>query len=68
MNLAQIRSIAKAHHINPGKLSITELIKSIQTQEGNFACFATATNGECDQKSCGWREACFESSKRGELS
>ena len=59
MKLEEIRSIAKSHSINPGKLSKTELIKSIQTDEGNFDCFATAYDGVCDQMNCIWREDCF---------
>ncbi|MDE2118958.1 MAG: SAP domain-containing protein [Betaproteobacteria bacterium] len=59
MKLEEIRSIAKSHKINPGKLSKTELIKFIQTDEGNFDCFATAYGGMCDQMNCLWREDCF---------
>lgn len=68
MKLEQIRSIAKSHSINPGKLSKTELVKSIQTKEGNFDCFATAYDGECDQVGCSWREDCFDAARRGEPS
>jgi len=68
MKLEQIRSIAKSHSINPGKLSKTQLIKSIQTGEGNFDCFATAYDGECDQTGCSWREDCFDAARRGEPS
>ena len=59
MKLEDIRTIAKSHSIKPGHLSKTELIKSIQTDEGNFDCFATAYDGECDQADCLWREDCF---------
>ncbi len=65
MKLDQIRSIAKSRGINPSRFSKTELIKSIQTSEGNFSCFATAYNGECDQTGCSWRENCFETARRG---
>lgn len=64
----EVRSIAKTHHISPGKLSKTDLIKSIQAEEGNFMCFGTAFIGECDQEECAWREDCFDASKQGELS
>ena len=59
MKMEEIRSIAKSHSINPAKLSKTELIKTIQANEGNFDCFATAGSGECDQSGCLWREDCF---------
>ncbi len=68
MKLEEIRSIAKSHHINPSKLSKTELVKSIQSGEGNFDCFATAYDGVCDQLGCSWREDCFEAAHRGEPS
>lgn len=63
MKLEEIRSIAKSHRINAGKLSKTELIKSIQIGEGNFDCFATAYDGVCDQMNCLWRKDCFAAAK-----
>ena len=68
MKLEDIRSIAKSHSISPGKLSKIELIKAIQTDEGNFDCFATAYDGECDQTGCNWRKDCFDAARRGEPS
>ncbi len=35
-----------------------ELIRSIQTAEGNFSCFGTAKD-YCDQMSCSWRGDCL---------
>jgi hypothetical protein len=68
MKIEEIRSIAKSHHIKPARLSKVELIKSIQSEEGNFDCFATASSGECDQFGCIWREDCFAAAREGELS
>ena len=68
MKLEQINAIAKSHRIPPGKHSKAELIKLIQAKEGNFACFATAYSGECDQMGCSWRADCFEASRKGALS
>lgn len=65
MKVEQIRTIAKSRGVNPGKLSKAELIKSIQTAEGNVECFSTAVNGECDQVNCLWREDCFAAVRRG---
>ena len=59
MKLEQVRTIAKSHGIHTGKLTRAELIKSIQSGEGNPVCFSNATNGECDQTECLWREDCF---------
>lgn len=62
MRIEAVRNIAKSHGIKAGKLSKTELIKEIQTEEGNFDCFGTALNGACDQANCLWREDCFGAS------
>ena len=35
-----------------------DLIRSIQTAEGNFPCFSTARDN-CGQTSCCWREDCL---------
>lgn len=63
MKLEELRAIAKSRHITPGKLSKIELVKTIQANEGNFDCFATASHGECDQTGCCWREDCFASAR-----
>jgi len=63
MKLEEIRSIAKSKNIKSGKLSKTALVKSIQSSEGNFDCFATAYAGECDQLGCCWREDCFDAAR-----
>lgn len=65
MKIEAIRNIAKTQGIQPGKLSKTELIRAIQAEEGNFDCYATAYNGECNQLGCSWREDCFESARHG---
>lgn len=65
MNLEVIRRIAKSHNLHPGKRSKAELIRAIQSEEGNFSCFGSASDGECDQTACSWREDCFETG-RGE--
>ncbi len=65
MNLQEIRHIARAHGLKPGKRNKVSLIKDIQIAEGNFDCFATATEGVCDQAECIWREDCFAVATRG---
>ncbi len=64
MNLLAIREIARTLDLRSGKRSKTDLIKSIQSAEGNFNCFATAYEGVCDQPQCRWREDCFDSAKK----
>lgn len=63
MRIDEVREIAESHSIKPGKLSKTELIKTIQAVEGNFDCFSTAHNGECDQADCLWRNDCFAAAR-----
>ena len=64
MKVNQIHTIASSLGIKVGKLSKAELIKAIQKCEGNFDCFSSATDGNCDQKSCLWREDCFDAAQR----
>lgn len=61
MKLEDVRCIARAHSIKPDHLSKSALIRTIQIDEGNFDCFATAYSGECDQSAGLWREDCFDS-------
>jgi hypothetical protein len=63
MKLEVIRAIAKSHGINPGKRSKFDLIKSIQSDEGNFDCYASAHLGICDQGECLWRDDCFDAGR-----
>ena len=68
MNMTNIRTYANLMGINPGKLSKAELIKKIQLGEGNFDCYATARNSDCDQVNCLWREGCFVAAGEEKLS
>lgn len=59
MNMQEIREIAKGIGIKTSRLGKVELIQTIQLNEGNFDCFASAKQGECDQSNCLWRKDCF---------
>ena len=59
MKIQRVREIAREQGLNTGQADKAELIKAIQIKEGNFDCFATAYEGECDQAGCRWREDCF---------
>jgi hypothetical protein len=63
MNIAKTRDIARGLGIQPDNLFKTELIKTIQTKEGNFPCYGTALDGNCDQLGCCWRDECFEAAR-----
>jgi hypothetical protein len=59
MLMQEIRDIAKEQGLKTSRLSKVALVKLIQSSEGNFDCFATATEGFCDQQGCRWREDCL---------
>ena len=62
MKFEDIATIAKKRGLKTSKMNKHKLIKAIQLDEGNFDCFGTAWDGECDQKLCDWRADCFKSS------
>ena len=64
MRLEEVRRIARSRGIKPNHLSKPELIRAIQTEEGNFDCFASPYSGECDQRECLWREDCLKAVHR----
>jgi hypothetical protein len=60
MRLTEIEKKARDLGIkDTWKLSKKDLIKTIQRNEGNFDCFATAINF-CDQLVCCWRSDCIK--------
>lgn len=63
MNIQEIRAIAKSHKIDAAGLAKTDIIHTIQRGEDNFACYATACDGVCNQVDCLWREDCFEAAR-----
>lgn len=65
MKMDDIRAIARSHGVHAGRRSKTDLVRAIQSDEGNFDCYGTASLGECEQNECLWREDCFESSGKG---
>jgi len=64
MNMQEIRVKAKDLGLKTSRLSKVELVQTIQLTEGNFNCFASADNAECDQVNCMWREDCFSAAKK----
>ena len=63
MKAEEIRSIARSYQIGTKGLSKTNMIREIQRHEGNFACYASASSGDCDQSNCLWRKDCLAESK-----
>jgi len=60
MKVSEIKKIAKQFGLKTTKKTKADIIKQIQVVEGNFDCFATPTEGYCDQESCLWRSDCFK--------
>ena len=58
MTVKEIQGIAKKMGLKAGKMKKGDLVRSIQTSEGNTACFQTGTLSSCDQVDCLWRSDC----------
>ena len=58
MNMTEIKEKAKQMGIQASKMKKVDLIRAIQSKEGNFPCFETAKD-YCNQLSCAWRDACL---------
>jgi hypothetical protein len=59
MTMGEIKDKAKNLGITPGVMKKTELIRSIQSAEGNTACYGT-TNGTCQWTDCCFRADCLK--------
>ena len=64
MQMQEIKSIAKHNGIKASRLTKLQLVQEIQKHEGNFTCFGSAMNGECDQMGCLWRKDCFSEARK----
>ena len=58
MTVKELQKTAKGLGIKTAGLRKTELVREIQKKEGNFDCFATATE-YCDQVDCLYRDDCL---------
>lgn len=58
MKMVEIKQKAVTLGLKPGRMKKSELIKAVQSKEGNFPCFQMATD-YCDQYSCCWRADCL---------
>ena len=58
MKMQEVREKAKELGLKPGKIKKkADLIRAIQSEEGNTPCFQTEVNN-CDQAECCWRNDC----------
>lgn len=58
-NIKEVREMAKQLGVRSARMRKADLIRAIQRAEGNFDCYGTAAEEECDQEECLWREDCF---------
>ncbi len=58
MKMYEVRTRAKMLHVRTFGRKKAEVIKAIQSAEGNFPCFGSAI-GDCDQGGCCWRCMCI---------
>lgn len=58
MKMQEIRERAKTLGLKSGKMRKLDLVRSIQTEEGNSPCFQEGRK-ICDQHDCCWREDCL---------
>lgn len=58
MNMQQVKEIAKQRGIKAGSMKKAELVRAIQSDEGNDACYGTGRADSCGQDACLWRDDC----------
>jgi hypothetical protein len=58
MNMTEIRAIASERGIRSGRMNKTELVRTMQRQEGNAECFNTGQVAGCGQGQCLWHADC----------
>lgn len=58
MNMQELKAIAKERGLKAGALKKVELVRSLQSAEGNEACYGSGRSGECGQPVCLWKEDC----------
>jgi hypothetical protein len=58
MKMTEVQKKAKELGIKTESLKKADLIRKIQTEEGNQPCFQM-NGGSCDQADCCWRKDCL---------
>ena len=59
MTVKELQKKARTLSIRPDGLKKAQLIRAIQSAEGNFECFGTAIDS-CDQTNCLFRKDCLQ--------
>jgi hypothetical protein len=60
MLVSQIQQQANDLGIRGAKMRKGDLIRAIQSAEGNAACFGAEWRFSCSQMDCTWREDCLK--------
>ena len=63
MKMQDIRTMAKNLKVNSVGKTKPDLIREIQAAEGNYPCFGTVADSNCDQFACCFRPICLEPEK-----
>lgn len=59
MKIQEVKKMAIDKGIKAGKMKKAELIRTIQTKEGNIPCYQTSAFDLCAQTGCCWRNECM---------
>ena len=60
MKMQEIKKLATTMGIKGSKMKKNELIRTIQSKEGNSPCFQQESSGSCLQMDCCWRDDCMQ--------
>lgn len=58
MKMTEIRAIARQRGISSRTMNKTDLVRTLQRQEGNAECFNTGQVASCGQNQCLWYDDC----------
>lgn len=58
MTVKELKKIAKQQGINTQRMKKADIVRAIQTGEGNDPCFQTGAKEICGQYECLWRPDC----------
>jgi len=63
MLVKEIKKIAESRGVEAGKLKKLDLIRKIQSAEGNNACYKTDISPTCEESECLWFGDCVPKKK-----
>jgi hypothetical protein len=58
MNYSDIKALAESRGLKPVPRKKVDLVRAVQSHEGNTACYATGASAACGQDGCLWRGDC----------